>query len=96
MLCAITDRQRAAAFESLSRVMQVLLQHIDPDYYRSALLLIVRTELEQLRATRSALDDAKRQSKIPRRAAYSAGSFVQSFVPRDIVQSCSLEVDDTG
>ena len=96
MLCAITDRQRAAAFENLSRVMEVLLQHIDPDYYRSALLLIVRTELERLRAMCSALDDVKPQSKITRRTPFSAASLVQSFAPREIVQSCSLEVDDTG
>ena len=64
-LSALADRQRAAAFGMLRRVMQELLQQIDLDYYRSAQLLIVRAELEQLRQGRSALADVERRSKIP-------------------------------
>ncbi len=64
-LSALADRQRAAAFGSLGRLMQELLQQIDLDYYRSAQLLIVRAELEQLRQGRSALADVERGSKIP-------------------------------
>jgi hypothetical protein len=47
--------------------MQTLLQQIDFDCYRSARLLIVRTELEQLRQGRSALADDERRSKVPPR-----------------------------
>ena len=39
---------------SIGRVMQHFLQQLDADYYRSALLLIARTELEHLRQERSA------------------------------------------
>jgi hypothetical protein len=46
-------------------LMQELLQQIDPDYYRSARLLIVRAELKQLRQGRPAFVDVERQSKIP-------------------------------
>jgi hypothetical protein len=45
--------------------MQELLHQIDSDYYRSARLLIVRAELEQLRRRRSAMVEADRRSKIP-------------------------------
>lgn len=45
--------------------MQELLQQIDLDYYRSAQLLIVRAELEELRQERSALADVERRSEIP-------------------------------
>jgi len=44
--------------------MQTLLQQIDFDCHRSARLLIVRTELEQLRQGRSALADVERRSKV--------------------------------
>jgi hypothetical protein len=62
---ALADRQRAAAFGIFWRLVQELLQQIDLDYYRSAQLLIVRAELEQLRQGRSALADVERRSKIP-------------------------------
>ena len=45
--------------------MQELLRQVDPDYYRSARLLIVRAELEQLRQGRSVFVDVERRSKIP-------------------------------
>jgi hypothetical protein len=41
--------------------MQELLQQIDLDYYRSARLLIVHAELEQLRQECSAAADAERR-----------------------------------
>jgi hypothetical protein len=43
--------------------MQELLQQIDPDYYHSARLLIVRAELEQLRQGRSVFVDAESRSE---------------------------------
>jgi hypothetical protein len=44
--------------------MQDVLQHIDLDYYRSALLLMVRAEIEQFRRQSSALarTDQKRSN----------------------------------
>ena len=45
--------------------MQELLQQLDLDYYRSAQLLIVRAELEQLRQGRPALADVERRSNAP-------------------------------
>jgi len=45
--------------------MQEPLQQIDPDYYRSARLLLVHAELEQLRQERLEITDLKRRSKIP-------------------------------
>jgi hypothetical protein len=49
----------------VERLMQELLHQIDSDYYRSARLLIVRAELEQLRRRRSAMADIDKRSKIP-------------------------------
>jgi hypothetical protein len=76
--------------------MKDLLQQIDSDYYRSALLLVLHTELERLREGRSALVDVRRQSKTTFGTPCSTDSCVQSLVPHAIVQSCSLEVDTTG
>jgi hypothetical protein len=67
--------------------MQELLQQIDLDYYRSARLLIVRAELEQLRQGHSAFTDVERQSKITLGRSRSADSEIQSLVPAAIVQS---------
>jgi hypothetical protein len=60
--------------------MQDLLQQIDPDYYRSARLLMVRAELEQLRQGRSAFVDVERRSRSP-------DSCSQLLVRAAIVQS---------
>ncbi len=46
-------------------MMQDLLQQIDLDYYRSALLLVARAELERLRQERSAGIGAERRVKSP-------------------------------
>jgi len=45
--------------------MQDLLQQLDLDYYRSALLVVARAELERLRRERSAGTDVERGSKTP-------------------------------
>jgi hypothetical protein len=45
--------------------MEDLLQQLDLDYYRSALLLIVRAEIEHLRREPSALAFVERLSKVP-------------------------------
>jgi hypothetical protein len=76
--------------------MQELLQQIDPDYYRSALLLIVRTELERLRKWHSAVGDVRRQSNITRGTPRSADKSNQPIVPTAIAQSCSSDCDITA
>jgi hypothetical protein len=76
--------------------MQELLQQIDLDYYRSARLLIVRAELEQLRQGHSALADVERQNKITLGPSCSADSCIQLLVPAAIVQSGSREVNIIG
>jgi hypothetical protein len=76
--------------------MQELLQQVDPDYYRSARLLIVRAELEQLRQERSALADVERRSKVPLEMSRSADSCSQLLVRAAIVQSVSPEVNISG
>jgi hypothetical protein len=61
--CALPNRQRAIASGSIGYTMQDLLQQVDLDYYRSALLLVARAELERLREERSAGSDVERRSK---------------------------------
>jgi hypothetical protein len=80
----------------LARIMQELLQRIDPDYYREVLLLVARTELRQLRQGLSSVTDVKRHSKITRGAPGPADSGIQSLVPSASAQSGSSEIDDTG
>jgi hypothetical protein len=43
--------------------MQDLLQQLDLDYYRSALLLVARAEVERLRQERSAFTDVEGRDK---------------------------------
>jgi len=69
--------------------MQELLQQIDPDYFRSARLLMVRAELEQLRQGRSVFVDVERRSRSP-------DSCSQLLVRAAIVQSFSPEVNISG
>jgi hypothetical protein len=52
--------------------MQDLLQQLDLDYYRSALLLVARAELERLRQECSASTDLESRSKSPFRASPTA------------------------
>jgi hypothetical protein len=74
----LTDRKRAAAFATFIRIMQDLLQLIDSDYYRSALLLMVRAELERIRQGHSALADVETPSTITVGTSRSAKSSIQS------------------
>jgi hypothetical protein len=60
--------------------MQELLQQLDLDYYRSALLHVARAELERLRQERSARADVERWSKFPFDASTSAEDAVSSEV----------------
>jgi hypothetical protein len=55
--------------------MQELLPQLDPDYCRSALLLVVRAELERLRQERSTCADVKRPSKL--RSAFIRGQRIR-------------------
>jgi hypothetical protein len=50
----------AALFGTIQPITQELLQQIDLDYYRSARLLIVHAELEQLRQERPDSGDIER------------------------------------
>jgi hypothetical protein len=65
VMSALPNRPRAAASGSIGDIMQNLLQQLDLDYYRSALLLVARAELERLRQERSAGTDVERRSKTP-------------------------------
>ncbi len=93
---ALADRQRAATFGRVGPAMQDLLQQIDPNYYRSARLLIVRAELEQLRHGRSVFVDVERRSKIPLGMSRSPDRCIQLVVRAAIVQSSSPEVNISG
>jgi hypothetical protein len=59
-MSAPPNRQRAKASGSIDSIMQELLQQLDLDGYRSALLLVARTELERLRQQRPAGTDVER------------------------------------
>jgi hypothetical protein len=62
-MSALPNRQRAIASGSIGYTMRDLLQQLDFDYYRSALLLVARAELERLRQERSAGTDVERRGK---------------------------------
>jgi hypothetical protein len=64
-MSALPNRHRAKASGSIGYIMQDLLQQLDLDYYRSALLLVARTELGRLRQEHSASTDVERRSKTP-------------------------------
>jgi hypothetical protein len=76
--------------------MKELSQQIDPDYYCSARLLIVRAELEHLRQGRSAFVDDERRSKIPLVMSRSPDSCSQLLVRAAVSQSFSPEVNISG
>jgi hypothetical protein len=57
--------------------MQELLQQIDPDYYRSARLLLVHTEIEELRQVRLAITDSQETEQYPLRPHHPADKPVQ-------------------
>jgi hypothetical protein len=65
VMSALPNGQRAIASGSIGYMMQDVLQQVDLDYYRSALLLVARAELERLRQERSAGTDVERRSKAP-------------------------------
>jgi hypothetical protein len=74
-------------------LMQDLLRQLDPDYYRAALLLIARTELEQLRQERSACGRVERSSKVPLGTSPLTDT---DFVRAASVQSVSPETPYPG
>jgi hypothetical protein len=61
-------------------IMQDLLQQLDLDYYRSALLLVARAELERLRQERAAGAGVERRSKSPFGASPTAEGAVSPEV----------------
>ena len=81
-MSALPNRQRAAASGSIAHLMRDLLQKLDLDYYRSALLLVARAELERLRQERSARAEAERRSELPLGTSRSADSAVSPEVAR--------------
>src|SRR5450755_2110315 len=62
-VCYRTDYVPTAG--SIGYIMQDLLQQLDLDYYRSALLQVARAELERLRQEHSVGTDVERWSKAP-------------------------------
>jgi DNA-directed RNA polymerase subunit K/omega len=62
--------------------MQDLLQKLDLDYYRLALLLAARAELERLRQERSTSVDVETRSKLPLGTSLSADSAISPEVAR--------------
>ncbi len=75
-MSALPYRQRATASASIGHIMRDFLQQIDLDYYRSALLLIARAELERLRQERPADTCVEKRSKSPFRASPAAGGAI--------------------
>jgi hypothetical protein len=65
VMSALPNRRCAVASGNIGRIMQDLLQQLDLDYYRSALLLVAHAELERLRQECSAGTDVERRSKTP-------------------------------
>jgi hypothetical protein len=63
--CALPYRQRAAASVSVPLTMRDLLQQLDQDYYRAALLLVAHAELEHLRQEPPPGIDVERSRKTP-------------------------------
>ena len=77
-MSALPNRQQAVASGTIGHIMQDLLQLLDLDYYRSALLLVARAELERLRQEYSAGTDAERRSQIPFGASPATAAGVAS------------------
>jgi hypothetical protein len=80
----------------LRHVMSEFLQQLDPDYYRRALLLIVRTELKRLHHRPSAPADGNTQSKFTPSAPRSSENGTQALASTETDQSHATEVDLTG
>jgi hypothetical protein len=64
-MSALPNRRRAIKSGSIRYIMQELLQQLDLDYHRSALLLVAHAELERLRQERSAGTDVEKRNKSP-------------------------------
>ncbi len=60
----------------MAHVMQELLQQLDPDYYRSVLLLVARSELVRLRQERSPCPDVETPANVTLGTPTSADSGV--------------------
>jgi hypothetical protein len=65
VISVLPHRLRAITAGSIDYIMRDLLQQLDLDYYRSALLHVARAELERLRQEHSAGTDVERWSKSP-------------------------------
>jgi hypothetical protein len=65
VMSVLPNRPRAITSGTIVLRMQDLLQQLDLDYYRSALLHVARAELERLRQVRSAGTDFERWRKSP-------------------------------
>jgi len=71
-MSALPNRQRTAASNNIRDIVRALLQQLDPDYYRSALLLVAHAELERLRQERPTAKEVERRSSHPFDASRSA------------------------
>jgi hypothetical protein len=71
VMSVLPNRPSAMTSGSIG-VMQNLLQQLDLDYYRSALLHVARAELERLRQERSPRTDIERWSRPPFSASPAA------------------------
>jgi hypothetical protein len=65
VMSVLPNRPCAITSGTIGLIMQDLLQQLDLDYYRSALLNVARAELERLRQVRSAGTDFERWRKSP-------------------------------
>jgi hypothetical protein len=65
VMSVLANRRRVTASGSISYMMPDLLRQLDIDYYRSALLLVARIELERLRQEGSRSTYIDRPSKTP-------------------------------
>jgi hypothetical protein len=64
--------------------MQDFLQQIDLDYYRSALLLVARADVERLREEHSISVDVEKRSKIPLSTCLPADSAAVQVSPKAV------------
>jgi hypothetical protein len=71
-MSALPNRRRAAASDSIGYRMKELLQPLELDFYRSALLRSTRAELERSRQERRAGTGVARRRKTPLGAPASA------------------------
>jgi hypothetical protein len=72
VMSALPNRRRAAASDSIGYRMNELLRHLERDYYRSALSLSARAELERSRQERPVGTGVERRRQTPLGAPASA------------------------